>query len=81
MSVTIPDELLQTAHLNEGDVPKELAFTLFQQERLTIGQAARLARMSRLAFQQFLRARQIPIHYDVKEFREDMETLRELGRL
>ena len=44
------------------------------------GQASQLAALDRLEFQHLLASRQIPVHYDVADFVEDLETLRELGR-
>lgn len=81
MAVTIPDEVLAAARISELELKRELAVTLFQQERLTLGQASRLAEMSQLAFQALLAERQIPIHYGVEEFREDVRTLRQTERL
>jgi len=48
---------------------------------LTLAQASRLAGMSQLAFQGFLAERQIPIHYGIEEFDEDLQTLRRIGRI
>jgi predicted HTH domain antitoxin len=81
MSVTIPDEVLQSARLSESELRLELAVLLFEQERLTLGQAARLAELDRLRFQHLLSSRDVPVHYDVAEFEADLDTLRELGRL
>ena len=77
MPVTIPDEVLTAAHLSEPELKQELALTLFQQERLTLAQASRLAEMSQLAFQALMADRQIPIHYGVEDFREDVRSLRQ----
>ncbi len=76
VSVTISDEVLAAAQISELELKRELALTLFQRERLTIRQASRLADMSQLAFQALLAERQIPIHYGVEEFREDIQALR-----
>jgi len=81
MSVEIPDDLLEAARLTESEVLQELALTLFQQERLTLAQSSRLARMDRMAFQHLLASRRIPIHYDVPELEADLQTLRDMGRL
>ena len=82
MPVTISDEVLVAAHIiSEPELKQELALTLFQQERLTLAQASRLAEISQLAFQALLAERQIPIHYGVEEFREDLRTLRQSERL
>jgi len=81
MPFTISDEVLTAAHISEPELKRELALTLFQQERLTLAQASRLAEMSQLAFQSLLAKRQIPIHYGVQEFREDLRTLSRTERL
>lgn len=79
MSVTIPDEVLESAHMDESELRQELAVLLFQQARLTLAQAARLAGLDRLRFQHLLAARDIPVHYDVEDFEADLETLRSLN--
>jgi predicted HTH domain antitoxin len=62
MTVTISDEVLTAAHISEPELKEELALTLFQQERLTLAQASRLAEMTQLTFQALLAERRIPIH-------------------
>ena len=81
MPVIIPDEVLTAAHISEPELKQELALTLFQQERLTLAQASHLADMGQLAFQALLAERQIPIHYGIEEFRQDLRTLRQMARL
>jgi len=78
--VTIPDEVLAAAHMSESEIKRELALTLFQQERLTLAQANRLTEISQLAFQALLADRQIPVHYGMEEFREDLRTVAETKR-
>ena len=80
MPVTISDDVLTAAHLTEPELKQELALALFQQDRLTLAQASRLAGMGQLAFQGLLANRGIPIHYGVVEFREDLQTLRRTDR-
>ena len=77
MPVTISDEMLAAAHISEPELKQELALTLFQQERLTLAQASRIAEMTQLAFQAVLAERQIPVHYGIREFHEDIRTLRQ----
>lgn len=76
MLLTISDELVSAAHITEPELKRELALTLFQQDRLTLAQASRLAEITQLAFQRLLADRQIPIHYGIDEFREDMRSLK-----
>ena len=81
MSISIPDDILQAARMSEDELRQELAVMLFQRERVTLAQAARLAGLDRLRFQHLLASRDIPVHYDVAEFEADLQTLRDLGRL
>lgn len=81
MSVVIPDEVLYTVHMTSAELIQEIAVLLYQREKLTLGQASRLAGMSQLQFQFLLASRHIPIHYDVAEFEADLKTLHEMGRL
>jgi len=80
MPVTITDEILTAAHITEPELKQEIALALFRQERLTLAQASRLAEMTHLTFQALLAERQIPIHYGIAEFREDLRTLRRTER-
>ncbi len=79
MSVTIPDDILNAAHMTEGELKQELAVLLFQKGKLTLGQASSLAGMNRLQFQHLLASRQIPVHYGVDEFEEDLKTLEKVA--
>lgn len=81
MSLVISDEILQATHMPVSELRQEFAVLLFQKERLTLGQSSQLADMSRLEFQHLLASRQIPVHYDVAEFEEDLKTLQKLKRL
>jgi len=81
MSLVISDEILQKAHISAGELQRELAILLFQQEKLTMSQASHLADMSQLQFQHLLASRGIPIHYDIEDFEADLKTLKEKGRL
>jgi len=81
MNLVISDETLQKAHISAGELQREVAILLFQQEKLTMSQASHLADMSQLQFQHLLASRGIPIHYDVEDFEADLKTLKEKGRL
>jgi predicted HTH domain antitoxin len=80
MSVVIPEEVLQAARLSETELKAEIAVMLFEKEKLSLGQASRLAAMDCLEFQHLLASRNVPVHYDVAEFEQDLETLRGLSR-
>lgn len=78
MTLTITNPDLEALGLTEAEVLREVALSLFAAERLTIGQASRLARISQEEFLELLATRRIPIHYGVDEVLEDLETLRRL---
>ena len=67
--------------MTPDEVKREPAVSLFQQGRLSFGKAREMAGMTAWGFQQLLADRQIPVHYDVVDYEEDLETLRRLGRL
>lgn len=79
MSVLIPDDVLEAAHMSAAELQQEVAIMLFERGKLTMGQASRLAGMPRLQFQHLLASRQIPVHYDVADLEADLATLRSLG--
>ena len=81
MSLVIPDEILQATRMSAAELSQEIAVLLFQKDKLTLGQASRLAGLSQWQFQHLLASRHLPVHYDVAEFEEDLKTLQELQRL
>ena len=81
MSVVISDETLQAARMSASEFKQEIAIVLFRKNKLTLGQASRLAEMSQLRFQHLLASRNIPVHYDIEDFDADLATLKDLGRL
>jgi predicted HTH domain antitoxin len=80
-TMRIPDELLHTAHMSEGEMLQEIAVLLYVKEKITLAQASRLAEMDRLQFQHLLASRDIPVTFGVSDFEQDLNTLRSLGRL
>ncbi|MGI8965511.1 MAG: UPF0175 family protein [Limisphaerales bacterium] len=81
MSITFPDELLRGAGLSENDARVELAVALFQREKLTLGQASKLAQMNQADFMHVLASRKISLHYDAGDLKEDVKMLQKLGHL
>lgn len=81
MSLTIPPDVLISARMSEAELRQEIAVMLFQREKLTLGQASELADMDRVGFQHLLASRRIPQHYGIADFEENLETLRELGKM
>ena len=81
MTVTLPDGVLEATKLTEGELVRELAITLFQQERLTLGQAAQLCALPQLDFQRLvglLLAGSL-IHYGLEEMLQDLRRVEALA--
>jgi predicted HTH domain antitoxin len=70
-----------TISMTPQEIKCELAIHLFQLGKLSFGKAREMAGMTVWAFQQLLGSREIPVHYYLEDYEEDLSTLRELGRL
>lgn len=81
ISIEIPREIVHAARMTPDELRRELAIHLFQEGKLSLGKAREMAGMTVWAFQQLLGSRGIPVHYGVKEYEEDLATLKELGLL
>ncbi|OUC15695.1 MAG: hypothetical protein B0A82_05350 [Alkalinema sp. CACIAM 70d] len=75
ITIDLPDAL----EISEADLRTELAISLFQQERITLGTASQLAGLHQIEFQQLIGSRGICIHYDVEELEQDLKSLHEEG--
>lgn len=80
MPVTISDDVLVAAHLSEPELRLELAVALFREDRLTLAQASQLAEVDHFTFQSVLADREVPVHYGIEEFHEDLRTIDALAR-
>lgn len=80
MAVTISDEIIKRSGLSEEEFKIELGVLLFEKYLLTFGQASEMAGLSQYAFQQELGKRNLFIHYDKDDLKEDLETLESLRK-
>jgi len=81
IAIEIPGEVVHAARMTPEELRRELAIYLFQQGKLSFGKAREMAGVSVWTFQHLLASREIPVHYDVEEYEEDLLTLKELSRL
>ncbi|KAM3097772.1 UPF0175 family protein [Phormidesmis sp. 146-12] len=77
ITIDIPDFL----NLTEAELRTELAIALFQQDRVSLGSASKIAGIHVMDFQKLISDRGICIHYDVEEFQQDIQHLQERGWL
>jgi predicted HTH domain antitoxin len=77
--LTLPDNL-SLPELTEQQVTEDLAVSFYAARRITLVQAADMAKLPLIDFQRLLRDRRIPQHYDETDLEDDLLTLRDLPR-
>lgn len=78
--LVVPKEVLQSVHMSPDEMLIELATHLYEKNRLTIGQAKRLAKLDQISFQKELAKRNIYLHITAEDVMKDVETLRKLDK-
>ena len=78
MVFTVPDPILQQAGVSPSDILLKLAILLFQEERISLGQASKLANLHLVEFQKELAKRNIPIHYGQDQYMNDIQMIENL---
>lgn len=78
MALVIPDDIVHATQMSEQELVQALAVALFEKERLSLGQASRLAGMNQWEFRGLLEHEDVGLHYDVAEFEHDVATLEEM---
>jgi predicted HTH domain antitoxin len=81
LTIDLPDTLTQTDNFTQTDWMREIAIALFQQERITLSRASKIAGIDLMEFQKLIADRGICVHYDVEEFDQDVQHLRDRGWL
>ena len=79
ITLDLPDSLTQTDNFNQSDWLREIAIALFEQERITLSRASKIAGMDLMDFQKLIADRGIYVHYDVEDFEQDVRHLRDRG--
>ena len=79
ISLEIPEDILRTVKIPaerlEGELKKELALQLYRDRLISFANARRLAGLTRIKFHYLLGEQQISRHYDVEDYRKDLENL------
>lgn len=85
ITVEIPRKLLEVARIGEQEASQKirlvLVIYLFERGLLSLGRAAELAGVPVQRMMQSLAEHRIPLHYDVKDYHEDLKTLEALQRI
>jgi predicted HTH domain antitoxin len=72
MSLVIPDEFLQTAHISEADLRLEIAILLVQQQKINLSTASRFAGVNQRELQRILGDRNPPRHQGLANLRPEL---------
>ena len=78
--LVVSKELLNQLHLAPEEALIELATHLYATRLATMGQAKKLANLDQISFQRELKKRDIYLHITIEDVRQDVETLRNLGK-
>lgn len=79
MTLQIPDEIRDAAQLTEADALVDLACGLFAREKISLFEAGKLARLSRMQMEEALLLRKIPIYRPtVEDVLNDLRNLEEM---
>jgi len=78
MQVAVSEELLRGVNLTPREALVDFAVGIYSEGKVTLGRAARIAKMTVSEFQRLLGERCIPMHYDIHDLERD---LRNIGSL
>jgi len=71
----IPGEFLQSVKMTSQELAIEIAVYLYEKERLTLGQAKRLADLDQISFQKELAGRNVHINIKEEDILQDVKNL------
>jgi predicted HTH domain antitoxin len=82
ITMNFPDEVIKALNIPKDKLSTELkiqiAIYFYEKGKLPFGKARELAGLSVWEFMEKLKENQVPIKYDVEDFKEDLETIKEL---
>ncbi|MBD2143014.1 UPF0175 family protein [Anabaena sp. FACHB-1250] len=81
ITLNLPDNLSKTETFNQSEWLREIAIALFQQQRISLSRASKIAGIDIMNFQKLLADRNICVHYDVEDLEQDVQHLRSRGWL
>ena len=75
--IVLPGNLNKYSGKSEPEFRLELAIVLYQELKVPAGKAAEIAGISRMEFWEELGKRNIPLNYDVADFEQDVQNIRQ----
>ena len=76
--LVISGKMLEAMHLTPKELLIDLAAYLYDREKLSLGQAKKLAGLRQIDFQKELAKRNISIKLDVEDFEEELKSVKTL---
>ncbi len=80
--VEFPEDVIKILNIPKDELSSELktqiALFFYEKGKLSFGKARELAGLSVWEFMEKLKENQIPLKYDVEDFKEDLETVKKL---
>jgi len=74
----ISGNVLKEIKISPAELVIDFAVYLYDKERLSMGQAKKLAGLTQVQFQKEMAKRNVLIKYDVKDLEKDLKTLTQL---
>jgi len=74
----IEGKILEELKVSPSELRIDLAVYLYDKERLSMGQAKKLAGLTQIEFQKEMVKRNVYIKYDIEELEKDLETLKDM---
>ncbi len=82
ITIDLPEDVIKILNIPKGELSSELkiqiAMHFYEKGKLSFGKARQLAGLSVQEFMEKLKENQIPLKYDIEDFKEDLETIKEL---
>ncbi|MBI5915764.1 MAG: UPF0175 family protein [Bacteroidetes bacterium] len=75
MAVEIPQDIIEQSGRTEAEVKLELSIFFYVEFKMSSGRCARFAGIPRVLFLDELGHRGIPVNYDEKALKQDLETI------
>ena len=73
--LTITDDVLNAANVTATQLKQEIAVYLYAKNKLSFGQARKIAGMDVLQFQELLFNNDVPMHYSVSDLEDDVNSI------
>ncbi len=73
--LTIEDNVLQSANITATELRNELAVYLYSKNKLSFGQARKIAGLDILQFQELLFNNNVALHYSASDLEDDYKSI------